>query len=719
MAAGLGLGSIAVVVLLLWIASPYPDHGSPQALRLAADLWFLAHGADLVRTGSGPPAPVAVTPLLLTALPVWLLYRAARHVLLRSARYGDRPDRSQPDGLLGGRPGGLPGDQRGGLPGDQRGGLPGDQRGGLLDDPDVPPTDGALLRAVLAGYLLVAMAALLYASATGPLRVAPLGALVCVPFVAGCVLAVAAWRALGRSAFTPLPAPLEHLREGLPAGVRRLLERHRLTAALRAAAAASAALALSGALFGLVSLGRHAGEVWHQFLHLAPDWPGRCSVVLVTLALLPNVAVWGAAYGLGPGFTVGAGSVAGPLGVAGYPSLPPFPLLGLLPDEGVGGALSWATAVAPAAAGVALSWYAALPARAAYGRGKPGDGPGPGTGSGPGIGAGIGSRPSSLSGPDAVQVVVDGSAHPSAGVSAHAKTGAPGGSGSEGTIPPAAHAPDETPANAPAPDAPHTAPAHLPDGGRTSDDAPDTSSTWNPSVPPRWDWRATASVAALGAGCCGVAMTMLAGLAGGAMGNAALADFGPDPWLTGLAAAGWTALLGIPGALILHFWWRHTGRSARHAKAPATPGRRRRPDRTRPRRGGKARLRPVRRQRQAPRTRPARESGPASRTEPAPPRHRQPPAAARPTRRRRSAPAAGPARHRQPRTRTVPWRRSPDPSAGRDPSTGRDSSTGRRAGRSRGLFRTRTRSRRATAPPDADVAPDAYEAAPPDAHPTA
>ncbi|MCZ0987401.1 DUF6350 family protein [Streptomyces diastatochromogenes] len=86
-AAGLGLGSLAVLVLGLWISSPYPDSGPGGALRIAAALWLLAHGVELVRTDtlSGVPLPVGVTPLLLLALPVWLLYRAARDATDASA----------------------------------------------------------------------------------------------------------------------------------------------------------------------------------------------------------------------------------------------------------------------------------------------------------------------------------------------------------------------------------------------------------------------------------------------------------------------------------------------------------------------------------------------------------------------------------------------------------------------------------------------------------
>ncbi|NEB78773.1 hypothetical protein G3I40_26645, partial [Streptomyces sp. SID14478] len=79
-AAGLGLGACAVLVMVLWISSPYPDSGPGGALHTAAALWLLAHGAEVIRTDtlSGSPAPLGVTPLLLLALPVWLVHRAAR-----------------------------------------------------------------------------------------------------------------------------------------------------------------------------------------------------------------------------------------------------------------------------------------------------------------------------------------------------------------------------------------------------------------------------------------------------------------------------------------------------------------------------------------------------------------------------------------------------------------------------------------------------------------
>ncbi|MFI2239273.1 cell division protein PerM [Streptomyces chrestomyceticus] len=435
LAAGLGLGAFAVAVLLLWVVSPYPDTDPSRALHLAADLWFLAHGGDLVRTvaASGGASPVAVTPLLLMALPLWLLYRSARHVLEVPPQLAHPPTSAGP---------------------------------GLLhpEDIDPEPTPRQLLGWLLTGYLLVAAAALLYAS-TGPLRVEPLGALLYVPLVAVATLAVAAWHSLGPAAFEPLPGPVQRAYDMLPTGLRAALRGRRLATAARAGAAALLALLLCGALLVLLALGWHAPTVRSEFLGLTHDWAGRCTVLLLSLVLLPNAVVWGLAYGLGPGFTLGAGSTVGPLAAAGYPALPHFPLLGMVPDAGGTGPLHWLTAAVPLAVGVALARYAALPAKAYAAASRAGTSPGT----------------------------------------------------------------DKTADVTPVP--PTTADAE-----------------WT-------GWRGTAAAAGLAALGCAMASALLAGLAGGALGTAALARFGPSWWQTGLAALSWTALIGIPGALVARAWW--------------------------------------------------------------------------------------------------------------------------------------------------------------------
>ncbi|MGW1375370.1 cell division protein PerM [Streptomyces sp. NPDC002446] len=318
-AAGLGLGALTVAVLLLWVASPYPDRDPSGALHLAADLWLLANGGDLVRSAgpSGAAAPVAVPPLLLAVLPVCLLHRAARHTLATAARGGQ--DCVSGDGLIG---------------------------------PAAPRT---LLGALLTGYLLVAAGVLLYASA-GRLAAEPLSALLYVPATAAATLAGTTWYILGEAGAELLPDRVRHAWAAVPDRLRSVFRGPRFAAARRAAATAVVALLCCGGLLTVLALALHAGPVYRELLKLAPDWAGRATVVLLCLFLLPNAAVWGAAYGLGPGFTLGAGSTAGPLGTTAHP---PLPLLGDLPAPAPGTPLTWSAALAPVAAAVLLSRHVA------------------------------------------------------------------------------------------------------------------------------------------------------------------------------------------------------------------------------------------------------------------------------------------------------------------------------------------------------------------------
>ncbi|MGG7571902.1 cell division protein PerM [Streptomyces sirii] len=339
-AAGLGLGALAVAVLLLWVASPYPGSDPSGALHLAADLWLLAQGGDLVRTvtQSGTPAPVAVTPLLLAALPVCLLHRAARHTLATAARHTVPPAIGDAMGLdRATGPGDAMGLDDGAGPGGGAGlgGATGPGvrtalgRGAGLVPPAAPRT---LLGALLAGYLLVAAAVLLYAS-TGGLTAEPLSVLLCVPAFAVATLAGTAWSLLGPAGAELLPDRVRRAWARVPDRLRAVLRGPCFAAARRAAATAVVALLASGALLTLLVLGLHAGRVYQDLLQLAPDWQSRATVLLLCLFLLPNAAVWSAAYGLGPGFTLGAGSTIGPLGTTSHPALP---LLGGLSAPGPG-----------------------------------------------------------------------------------------------------------------------------------------------------------------------------------------------------------------------------------------------------------------------------------------------------------------------------------------------------------------------------------------------
>lgn len=343
-AAALGLGSIAVVVLLLWVASPYPDTSGPNgALRIAADLWLLAHGAMLVReeTRAGSPAPVGLTPLLLCALPVWLLYRAARHALEQAEPDGPEPADATDTGR---RDGGEDG------PGSSGGFRP------VLDREGARSARGAI-GWLCAGYLAVAAVAVVHASG-GPLRVDPVSALLHLPPVAAVAASAGVWTAYGRPPL-PVPSAVRRLAGRLPGRVRTRLRRPRLIAAGRAAAAGTAALVGCGALLVAASLAWHGSAAQQSFADLSQPWPGRLALFLMALALVPNAAIWAASYGLGAGFSLGEGCTAGLPAAAGCPAPADFPLLAAVPQGGHGGPLIWGAAVVPLAAGLTLGWFTA------------------------------------------------------------------------------------------------------------------------------------------------------------------------------------------------------------------------------------------------------------------------------------------------------------------------------------------------------------------------
>ncbi|MFJ2111181.1 DUF6350 family protein [Streptomyces sp. NPDC087850] len=308
LAAGLGLGALAVLVMVMWISSAYPDSGVGGALHVAAGLWLLAHGVELVRpdTLSGSPAPLGLVPMLLVAMPVWLVYRAARDTL--------DPQEGRP------------------------------QLTGL----------GAVCT-VGGGYLLVGGAAVLYA-ASGPLTARPIGAALALPVLTVLSATAGAWTASSRPR-DPLPRWLPRaVRAALVRTVRSPGARRRSAVAGRSGAAAALLLLGGGALLVGVSLALHGGPAQESFERLAGDWSGRCAVLLLGLVLVPNAAMWGAAYGLGPGFALGTAATATPLGVVGTPVLPSFPLLAAVPS-GPGTPLNWAAGAVPVAAGLAVAWF--------------------------------------------------------------------------------------------------------------------------------------------------------------------------------------------------------------------------------------------------------------------------------------------------------------------------------------------------------------------------
>lgn len=274
----------------------------------------MAHGAELVRpdTLSGVPAPIGVVPLLVVALPVWLVYRSSRDAL-------------EPDAGL----------------------------------PQLTALGG--LCTVAGGYLLVGAAVVVYARG-GPLSTDTLGTALRLPVVPVLSAAAGVWVASGRP-LSPLLDRLPGLRgpdagDAEGAGVAVAAGRRRRAVVVMRSATAGAVVLLGGGLVLVAgSLIWHADAAQESFLQLAAAWSGRVAVLLLSLALLPNAAVWGASYALGPGFALGTSATVTPLAVTGPAALPPFPLLAAVPAEGPGMAVTWAAGAVPLLTGLTIAWF--------------------------------------------------------------------------------------------------------------------------------------------------------------------------------------------------------------------------------------------------------------------------------------------------------------------------------------------------------------------------
>jgi Family of unknown function (DUF6350) len=121
-----------------------------------------------------------------------------------------------------------------------------------------------------------------------------------------------------------------------------------------------APLLLLGAGAGVIGLSAavHGNEA-ARILNATPNGPaGQAGITVVCLAFAPNLATWAAAYLLGPGFILRAGSLVSPASVT-LAQLPPerrapldqLPVMAGVPDGPVTGAL-WLLLALPVLAGV-------------------------------------------------------------------------------------------------------------------------------------------------------------------------------------------------------------------------------------------------------------------------------------------------------------------------------------------------------------------------------
>lgn len=288
---GIGLAVLTTITLIGWVAAPRSALGAglPGVFRTAVNLWLIAHHAGY----SMPNGRVGLLPLGLIVLPGALLYRSGRWVTRTADTSGGR-------------------------------------RAGVL------PV------AVALAVPYSALAGLLALAARGESVVPSAGQalLVCFPIalIAGGLGAARALAAAGATKGT-----------GPGALLRLLPERPRSLVA--GVAGATAILLASGALLVGTSLAMHVSQARHLYDVLAPGFVGGLLLFLVELVFLPNAVIWGMAYAIGPGFSVGTGTSVSPTGVF-LDVVPSFPLLAALPEPGPAPALSLLALAAPFLAGI-------------------------------------------------------------------------------------------------------------------------------------------------------------------------------------------------------------------------------------------------------------------------------------------------------------------------------------------------------------------------------
>jgi hypothetical protein len=271
-AAGPLLVCMAIAVVG-WFLTDAGGHGTPSgALRIGALGWLTAHGSG-----------VSVEGVRMTAVPLGLTLLCASSVWRIGHRVGESVSGHGPDA---------------------------DRIADGERDWTVPIAGGVFA----VGYVLVGVVAATLASTieTAPStgRVFLWSTLIAAGFG---IPAIA--RGSGRAAIW-VPA--------IPVAIRDA------ASLVRTILRAWLAVALVALVIALVLDFSTAANIVSQ---LDTDAGGTAMLGLLTLAVLPNAALFSSAYLLGPGFTVGTGTLVSPGAVVLGP-LPLFPLLAALPDAG-------------------------------------------------------------------------------------------------------------------------------------------------------------------------------------------------------------------------------------------------------------------------------------------------------------------------------------------------------------------------------------------------
>ena len=272
-AAAVPLALACAVAVIGWFLADAAGHGtSTDALRVGALGWLSAHFSGLRVQG----VPVTAAPLLLTALTGWVTWRSARRVGELVSGHGPDAERIA-DGER---------------------------------DWTVPGAWLSFTGGYAAALLVVHRLAATEAVAPSALRALGFTLLLCLALALPAI-AVGSGRAAVWTAF-------------LPAGVRV------------AGSVASSILrwyALAALLAFVVALLWDVAAAANIVTQLQGDASDTVAITALSTLLVPNAVVWSGAYLLGPGFSVGVGTLVTPTAVVLGP-LPLLPLLAALPGDG-------------------------------------------------------------------------------------------------------------------------------------------------------------------------------------------------------------------------------------------------------------------------------------------------------------------------------------------------------------------------------------------------
>ena len=301
-AAALGLLTVCLPSLLVWVASPQSSVPWTTAFGIGSHVWLLAHGVDL----AAGAARISLVPLGLAAVPVGIGVVACRRVL--SGLEDERPARFLGWGAL---------------------------------RKDVADVGLGFATAYAGCGLLVSLTA-----GAPSLRTSAVEALLNT-----LLLAVATWVAAVVVEFRAevagvAPDLADRLRAVLPVFVRK---------AFRPAVWGAVSAVLLGAALVLTVVGVHAQRVGQLYSALQPGLVGGTVLSIAQLMALPNLALWALSWMAGPGFSVSAGSAI--TWTHSDPGLLPLvPALGALPDPGQMPALMRLAALGPVLVGGLVAW---------------------------------------------------------------------------------------------------------------------------------------------------------------------------------------------------------------------------------------------------------------------------------------------------------------------------------------------------------------------------